>query len=91
MVAQTEVATINKPQMKGSLIMSLLELNRIIDDAASNSNIWIELLEWPQEVLQRYTLSEDELEALRTGNLERLREFGLDDYHLGKVRDLVAY
>lgn len=71
--------------------MSLLELNRLIDDASHDSSIWIRLMEWPQEILQSYTLSDDELEALRSGNLGLLREFGVDDYHLGKVRQLAAY
>ena len=76
---------------KGEYIMSLLELNRFIDDAAQDSELLVKMMEWPQEVLQQYTLSDDELEALRSGNLELLKEFGVDDYHLRKARELVVY
>ncbi len=71
--------------------MSLLELNRFIDDASRDADLWIRLMEWPQEVLQQYSLSDDELDALRNGNLALLKEFGVDDYHLSKVRQLQAY
>ncbi len=71
--------------------MSLLGLNQLIDDADHDSELWIRFIEWPQEVLQQYGLSEDELDALRTGNVHLLKEFGVDEYHLGKVRDLVVY
>ncbi|MCL5263765.1 MAG: hypothetical protein M1343_00945 [Chloroflexi bacterium] len=71
--------------------MSHLELQRLIDDASHSANIWIRFMEWPQEILQQYTLSDDEFEALRSGNLQRLIEFGIDDYHLQKVRQLLAY
>ncbi len=71
--------------------MSLLGLNRLIDDADHNSELWIRLMEWPQEVLQEYALSDDELDALRSGDQKLLKEFGVDEYHLGEVRELVVY
>ncbi len=71
--------------------MSLLELNRLIEDASHDADLWIRIMEWPQEILQEYTLSDDDLEALRGANLDLLREFGVDDYHLSKVKQLAVY
>lgn len=71
--------------------MSLLELHRFIDDASGDADLWVKIMEWPHEVLQLYSLSDDELDALRNGDLELLQEFGVDDYHLSKVQRLLVY
>lgn len=70
--------------------MSLESLIQLIDDASRDASLWTRLMEWPQEVMDEYSVSEDELEALRSGNLIQLREFGVDEYHLEKARDLAA-
>jgi hypothetical protein len=71
--------------------VSLLDLNRLTEDAAQDSSIWIRVKEWPQEITQSYALSDDELEALQNGDVGLLREFGVDEQHLVKVPELAAY
>jgi len=70
--------------------VSTESLMRLIDDASRDPALWNRLMEWPQEVLDEYSVSDDELEALRNGNLGQLKEFGVDEYHLVKARNLAA-
>ena len=62
----------------------------LIDQAWRDSALWLRIMEWPDEVAAQYNLSDDEMEALRTGNLAMLQEFGVDPDRLEKVRELTA-
>lgn len=71
--------------------MSKESLIQLIDAASTDGSLWARLMEWPQEVMEEYSLSEDELDALRSVDLGLLREFGVEDEAvLEKARRLAA-
>ncbi len=65
-------------------------LIKLIEDASGDASLWARIMEWPQEIMTRYSISEDELDALRSSDLGQLRELGVDESHLEQARDLAA-
>jgi len=70
--------------------MSQEALVKLIDRAWRDGALWTRLMEWPDEVLAEYHLSDDEVEALRAGNLTFLQELGVDEGRLDRVRELAT-
>ncbi len=65
--------------------MSKEALEAVIDRTWEDGEYLIKLIEWPDEVQEEYSLSDDEIDALRSGNMGVLKELGVDEGHLERV------
>lgn len=64
-------------------------LNKLIHDLGNDAKLEEDYRKDPQSVMDRYNLDPEEIEALRTENLEQIRSIcGLQNIHLsnGTVR-----
>lgn len=62
--------------------MSKESLEQVIDRVWHDGEYWTKLQEWPVEVQDEFSLSEDEIDALRAADINRLRELGVNEGHL---------
>ena len=65
--------------------MSRKALEQVIDKAWTDGEFFMRLVEWPQEIQEEYSLSDDEVDALRNANVDQLRKLGVDEGHLERV------
>jgi hypothetical protein len=71
--------------------MSLYELHHLLFDLRSYPEVKEEYGQDREAVYQRYTLSDDELAALRTDDIYRLHRLGVNAYLLAPYAQILGF